>query len=174
MKKNFLAGFAGIFLLLAVNMPSNGQLAIPSTQPQGDFASLEKSAVKIESEKVSQKAVKDLAKSFRNLSGENWFQVRDGFVAMFTLDDIDHQVSYDKKGNWLFTIRSYRESKLSDDIRHMVKSSYYDYDINLVQEVEKPVTPKAYIIQLTGKTEIIKLKIFDGEMQVLQRFNKSE
>ena len=151
MKKIFLTGFAGMFLLLAVNIPSNGQLAIPNTQPQGDFASLEKSAVKIESEKVSQKAVRDLAKSFKNLSGENWFKVRDGFVAMFTVDEIDHQVSYDKKGTWLFTIRSYGESKLSDDIRHMVKSSYYDLTLTWYRKSKSPPLPKLTLSSLQGR-----------------------
>lgn len=175
MKKNFLTSITGMFLFLVLNMAANGQMVSTNTRVAEDFISATTPhSSSIESSKVNQKAVKDLAKSFKNVSGEQWYAVQDGFVAMFNLDDIDHQVSYDKKGNWLFTIRSYRESKLPDDIRHMVRSSYYDYDINLVQEVEKPVTPKAYIIQLVGKTELMKLKIFDGEMQVLQRFNKSK
>jgi hypothetical protein len=174
MKKNFLTGFTGMFLLLVISVSSNGQLGITNGQLSGDLTSFEKSAVKIESGEVSQKAVRDLAKSFKNVSGENWYGVKDGFVAMFDAGDIQYQVSYDKKGNWLFTIRSYRESTLPDDIRHMVKSSYYDYSINLVQEVERPVASKAYIIQLVGKTDLLKLKIFDGEMQVLERLNKSE
>jgi len=174
MKRNFLTSLAAMLLSLVVSISSNGQLGVSNGQLSGDFASFEKSAVRIESSKVSQKAVKDLAKSFKNVSGENWFEVKDGFVAMFDAEDIQYQVSYDKKGNWLFTIRSYRESKLPEDIRHMVKSTYYDYSINLVQDVEKADTPIAYIIQLIGKTELIKLKIFDGEMQVLQTLNKSE
>ena len=174
MKKNLLTVFTGLFLLLVLSVPSSGQLGITNAQLSGDFTSFEKSANKIESGKVSPKAVKDLAKSFKNVSDENWYEVKDGYVAMFDAEEIQYQVSYDKKGNWLFTIRSYRELNLPDDIRQIVKSNYYDYSINLVQEVEKPVTPKAYIIQLVGKTELLKLKIFDGEVQVLQRLNKSE
>ena len=113
-------------------------------------------------------------RSYKDVSGEKWFEMKSGFVAMFSLDDIDYQVAYNKKGNWIRTIRSYGEVKLSQDLRHTIKSIYYDYDINRVQEIEKPVDPIAYIIQLVGKTELINLRICDGEMTVLQKFNKSK
>ena len=105
---------------------------------------------------------------------EKWFQVEEGFVAMFNLHDIDYQVAYDKKGNSLRTIRTYDETKMSQDLRHLVKSNYYDYEINLVQEVERPNSPTIFAIQLLGKIKVINLSVCDGVMEILQEFNKSE
>ena len=34
--------------------------------------------------------------------------------------------------------------------------------------------PITYVVQLLGKKELINLKIYDGEIEVLQKFNKSE
>jgi hypothetical protein len=176
MKKNLLTGFTGLFLILVVSIAANGQIAsTDNMQPSGDIISSAKpNSDPIASSKVHQKAVKDLAKSFKSLTGEKWYVLRDGFVAMFSLNGSDHQVCYDKKGNWLLTIRSYGEANLDHDVRHIVKSTYYDYEINLVQEVETPTAPKIYIVQLVSKTEIVSVKVIDGEMQVLQKFIKSE
>ena len=174
MKKNIFTGITGISLLLMTCIAANGQVASTNMQPSGDFASLEKSATIIESDKVNQKAVKDLAKTFKNVSDEKWLELKDGFVAKFSITDINYQVAYDKKGKWVYTIRTYGETKLSEDVRHLVKSTYYDYSINLVQEIETPANSVIYIIQLLSAKEIISLRISDGEMQVLQKYKRLE
>jgi hypothetical protein len=60
------------------------------------------------------------------------------------------------------------------DLRHIVKSTYYDYAINLVQEIERPNESTVYLIQLTDKTALINLKVCDEEVEEVQRFKKSE
>ena len=177
MKKNFLTAFTGIFLLLVTCIGANGQLVSDNMQPSGDFDPFGKVVSKnapIDRNNVNSRVVKNFIRSYKDVSGEKWFEMKSGFVAMFSLDDIDYQVAYNKKGNWIRTIRSYGEVKLPQDLRHTIKSTYYEYDINRVQEIEKPVDPIAYIIQLVGKTELINLRICDGEMTVLQKFNKSK
>jgi len=72
------------------------------------------------------------------------------------------------------TIRSYSEDKMPTDLRHIVKSSYYDYEITRVHEIETPLDPITYVVQLTGEKELINLGIYDGQIEVLQKFNKSK
>ena len=100
--------------------------------------------------------------------------MKEGFVAMFNYNDMDYQVAYTKKGNLLRTIRSYNEDNMPTDVRHIVKSTYYDYEITRVHEIEIPLNPITYVVQLLGKKELINLKIYDGEIEVLQKFNKSK
>jgi hypothetical protein len=177
MKKTLLAGFAGIFLLLVTCIAANGQLASDNMQPSGDFDPFGKIVSKnapVDRNGVNSRVVKNFVRSYKNVSNERWYKLQDGFVSMFNLDDINYQVAYGKKGNWIRTIRSYSEDKLSEDLRYMVKSIYYDCSINLVQEIENPVDPVTYIIQLKGKTQIINLRIRDGEMTVLKKYTRSE
>ncbi len=179
MKKNLLTSFSGIFLLLIVCVTARGQLASTGIQPSEDFVSSGKAFSKnvlgiVDRNSVNSKAVKNFVKSFKDVSDEKWLELKDGFVAKFAITDINYQVVYDKKGKWVYTIRTYGETKLSGDVRHLVKSTYYDYGINLVQEIETPANPVIYVIQLLGEKEIISLRIYDGEMQVFQKFNKSE
>ena len=178
MKKSFLSRFTGICLLLVITIAANAQLSFKQETLKGN-ADFEKSASKdvsdeVEMKNVNRKAVKDFALSFKNVTDEKWFKQRDGFVAMFTLDDIDYLIAYDKKGRKAYTIRNYNESKLPVDLRHIVKSTYYDYAITVVQEIETPFNPITYIVHLEGKTELINLRICDGKMEEWQKFKKSE
>jgi hypothetical protein len=177
MKKIILSSISGIFLMLFGI--ASAQLAHTVAQSAGDFAFFKEPASKNSSHvakdtRVNARVMRDFLKSYKNVSDEKWVELKDAFVALFNLDEIDYQVAYAKNGNRIRTIRSYRENKLPQDIRHMVKSTYYDYAINVVQEIEKPRDPLVYIIQLIGNTEIIKLIVCDGEITKLQKFKKSE
>jgi len=179
MKGELLAGFAGIALLLTICVAANGQLSGSELEPRGKIIffdrSVSKNAPGLDATvNVNRRAVKDLERRFKNAFTENWYNVPDGFVASFTLYDIRHQVAYDKKGSWLYTIRNYDETNLPADVRHIVKSTYYDYNIFLVHEIEKPSHGLTYIIHLEGKTSLINLRVFDGELEEWQKFKKSE
>ena len=179
MKKNLLASLAGIFLSLVVSMAANGQIASISPKFSSNISPAKTSEAKsattiIEASNVNQRAAKDLTKNFKNRSNERWLKVADGYIAKFNLSDMAHQVAYNKKGKWVYTIRTYDEWKLPADVRHMVKSSYYDYNITLVQEIATPDNPLTYIVHLEGNTQFINLKVSDGEMEEWQNFTKSK
>lgn len=177
MKKNLIACFTGMSLLLFMNIPANAQLSFvkvetSKTNPFNE-STVSNASDNIEPSAVSHKAVKDFDRNFKNANAK-WYQVENQFVAMFTADDVSYQIAYDKKGHKLYSIRNYDENKLPVDIRHNVKSTYYDYTITLVQEIEMPLKPLTFIVHLDGKTDLINLRISDGEMDVWQKFNKSK
>jgi hypothetical protein len=43
-----------------------------------------------------------------------------------------------------------------------------------VHEIETPLNPVTYLVQLVGEKELLNLGIYDGEMEVLEKFNKSK
>jgi len=177
MKKNLIACFTGMSLLLFMNIPATAQLSFVKvetsrTNPFNE-STVSNASDNIEPSAVNHKAVKDFDRNFKNANAK-WYQVENQFVAMFTADDVSYQIAYNKKGNKLYSIRNYDESKLSADVRHNVKSTYYDYTITLVQEIDMPLKPLTFIVHLDGKTDIINLRIRDGEMDEWQKFKKSK
>jgi len=100
----------------------------------------------------------------------------DGYRAKFTIkgakSDITYKVDYDKKGNWTHTILSYDEKELAKDIRDQVKMNYFDYSIVYVDCVMMPHNQNTYVIHLEGATNWINVRIADGEMDELQKYNK--
>jgi len=175
MKKAFLI-ISGVWLLVSTVIVVNGQLASNNVKQSGRFVILNKT----ESEhatyagRVDPPVIRNFLRTYKDVSDEKWIEVKEGFVAMFKYNDIDYQVAYTKKGNLVRTIRSYNEDKMSPELRHIVKSTYYDYEISRVHEVETPLNPITYFVQLVGKKELINLGVYDGETEVLQRFNESK
>lgn len=123
---------------------------------------------------INLKAIRDFTKEFKQAQDATWFVIDDGFVVKFKQNGIETRADYNKKGIRLHTIRTYDESKLPTGIRHQVKSTYYDYDIVQVQEIEKPANAFTYIVHLEGKTKLINLRISDGDMEEWQKFDKSK
>lgn len=125
---------------------------------------------------INSKAIRAFEKSFKNASGERWYEMPDGYRAKFTIkgmkSDITYKVDYDKKGSWTHTILSYDEKELAKDIRDQVKTNYFDYSIVYVDCIMMPHNQNTYVIHLEGATNWINVRIADGEMDELQKYNK--
>ena len=61
--------------------------------------------------------------------------IQGGYRANFTLKGIYYRLDYDKKGNWLHTIKYYDVRKLPTEVRRLVVSTYLDYTITKIEEI---------------------------------------
>jgi hypothetical protein len=120
---------------------------------------------------VSAKAERSFKKSFKNASDEKWYAVADGYRVKFVDDGeqskIIYSVAYDKKGNWLGTIRSYDGKELDKGIKYWVKTRYLDYSVTWVEEVVLQQAEPVYFIHLKSQTKWIELKISGDDMEEL-------
>ncbi len=119
-------------------------------------------------------AIRDFLDRFNKVDNALWFAVpQGGFEAYFILDGYGDRVIYDKKGGWQLSLLIYNEDKLPRDIRSLVKSTYFDFNITLVEEVHT-VEGIEYIIYLEDKSNIRVLKVTEaGEMELFQDLIKS-
>jgi hypothetical protein len=130
------------------------------------------SATAIDLSTINTKAIKDFASKFGTSLNETWYQIKDGFVSNFKLDGFTNRVYYDKKGRWQYTVKTYGEKKLPRDIRSIVKSTYYDYSIVMVEEVQS-ADNMIYVIHIDGENDFKKLRVSkDGELDVMEAFTK--
>ena len=121
---------------------------------------------------IHTKAVKDFTKTYKNAGDARWFVISDGFLAEFKQGGIKTKVFYDRKGRGVGSIREYLEDQLPRNIRHIVKSQYYDYNIYYVQEVS--VSDKiAYLVKIEDKTSLKTIRVLNGEMTEIEAFKKS-
>ncbi|MGZ8541331.1 MAG: hypothetical protein ACXWV6_11820, partial [Chitinophagaceae bacterium] len=93
------------------------------------------------------------------------------FVVYFTSEDIKSFVYYNNKGVFEFMIRYYNEEKLPADVRHLVKSNYYDFSIYHVTEVTRN-NKIAYAVKMEDKTLWKTVKVVDGEMELMEEYSK--
>jgi len=121
---------------------------------------------------VNSKAVKDFRTRFNQVSSTMWFSDQNGYESYFILNGFGDKAFYDKKGRWQYSLIFYGEDKLPKDIRGIVKSTYYDLSITLVEEVQT-TEGMAYVVHLEdkGNIKIVKLSS-EGEMETIQELTK--
>jgi hypothetical protein len=177
MKKTFFAGFT--WLLLTCTIYSQNSRSTAKLAPGFSFAgfissseelSIARDSITVLLNEISTKAVRDFARDFKNVPDAKWFKKENGFAVFFAGDSIQTWIFYDKSGNRECVIRDYSENRLPGEIRHIVKSTYYDFSIYLVNEVTiNDIT--GYIIKIRDKNSLKEIKVVDGEMEVMREYN---
>jgi len=167
MKKISFVSLAGIFVT-SLSLNVNAQDGLDKIQPLNV-------AVRVSRNDINSNTLRHFLKHFNDASTEKWYATADLVVALFSFGDIDYRVDYNSRnGNWIETFRTYSEAKMSADLKEVVRSSYHDYTIFQVQEIEQPLHPLNYIVHLEGKARLINVRIYNGEMQEDQNFRQSE
>jgi hypothetical protein len=130
------------------------------------------------------KAVRNFTSRFKNVSDVKWGKLDKGFfVVSFAMNGIRTRVLYDKTGTIQKIIRDYEEDKLHPDIRHRIKTMFYDFNIYHVTEVNwydyrKFAYVSAYIAILQDNNtsdDKISWKIvkIEDEMEVIREYTLS-
>ena len=88
---------------------------------------------------VNIKAVRDFIRSHVQVTDPKWFRTEGGYLASFLSKGIFRKIVYDHNGRWLYNLLEYTEDNLAFEVRHMVKSRYYDNDILLIPNQMSPL-----------------------------------
>lgn len=122
---------------------------------------------------ISIKAARDFAERYPEVEEPRWYIAKNGFIVRFELDSIDSRSAYNLRGAWVYTIKVYPEKKMARSVRHLVKSTYYDYTITQIEEIDRPNEHKVYIVHMYDSTTWKNVQVRDGELKVLEEFKKS-
>lgn len=179
MKNKFFICMAGTVLALAMINPGFSQKRNQSWS-KVPLLSFEKVAPQFPAvssgyiNDISSKAIRDFIRRFDSTVGENWSKITNGYIAFFEKDNIRFKVYYDSKGYWDNTMRTYTEKYLPFDVRHAVKSTYYDFNIYHVTEIESHDQPLIYFIYLRkgeDETSFKTITYSAGEMEEVEPYN---
>ncbi|HEX4850097.1 MAG TPA: hypothetical protein VFV08_04780 [Puia sp.] len=130
---------------------------------------------------INTKALKNFRRDYKNAVNEDWTSIANsggsktegGYVCRFTLNDVTERAYYDNKGNWRFTIAGYSDEKLASDIHNSIKSTYYDYTITFVNEIDFAGGSKIYLVQISDKQNLKVVRVSDGQLDVIEEFKTS-
>ena len=178
MKKKTFICIAGTILTLTTLNPAFSQEAniyLPedSLLSSKEFSSPFPSVSPGHINNISSRAIRDFIRRYDYTTGEKWYQLTKGYVAFFEKDNVSFIVSYDIKGYWISTMRTYTEKYLPSAVRHPVKSAHYDFNIYLVREIESNDQPLIYFIYLRkveDQTSFKNIVYSDGEMQEVEPY----
>jgi hypothetical protein len=123
---------------------------------------------------VNIRAMRDFVSRYGDVTDAAWHRSNDSYIAVFYKDSIQHRVIYSNRGDLNYIMKYYEESRMPRNIRAQVKSTYYDYKIYVIQEIEVPEHPTVYIVNLQGETDWKKVKLCQGEMELMEEFKRGK
>ena len=133
----------------------------------------EKGSMIVNETDVNINAVRDFTKKYKNASGVKWVKNDNGSSVYFVMDGVKMRSSYNTKGRKEYTLKYYDESKLPTEVRHLVKSTYYDYTIVIATEVVRNENV-SYLIKMQNDIEFLTVKFDSGELSVFERTTKEK
>jgi len=175
MKKNLIALVIVSVATLGGISGANAQIVSNSGSLEYQMNATETKISMNEPAAISSRALRDFEYTNKNVAGESWTKLKDGFSVRFNSEGVRTAIYYDKKGNRSASIKIYGEEKMQHEIRHIVKSTYYDYNILYTQEIETLDSDgvPTYIVCVDDKTKIKMIMIHDGEMSIWKEFKKT-
>jgi len=183
MKKAFVYGVAGLVLpwsitsisysqtsgnVAKLKMPPPVEKIIPASK-QLDAAGSTEFNFRNE---ISSNAVRNFMKDYKYVANAKWSKLGNGYyVVNFTVDSIRTRIVYDRAGNCENIVRYYFENRLPPEVRHLVKSTYYDFSIyHIIEPTLNGIT--SYLVKMEGPTTWTTVKVVDGEMEVFEEYLK--
>ena len=114
-------------------------------------------------------------KSFRKLFGEKpdakWSKSDNDFVASFKENKMTTYVYFSNNGTINYTVKHYFEDQLPENVRHTVRSNFYDYSITNVSEIHKD-NVAWFFVKVQDKASIKTIRVIGEEWEVVEDITK--
>jgi hypothetical protein len=121
---------------------------------------------------INTRARRNFKKCCAMAINEHWVATGNGCMVRFINDHVLNQVNFDRKGNQLRSMKYYGEDKLLPETRDLIKRCYPGLSVTTVTEIKKK-NATIYILQLENKTRLTKLRIYNGEWDVMENYSKN-
>src|SRR5689334_15708909 len=165
MKKYTLAGMLMPAILIMLCSCAGSRVNSNTVSSSGtDFkeAKIKKDSHPVFRNEISIKAVRHFKKFFPNVQDEKWYVITNGYMVKYKDGDVNTRVDYDLQGKWTYTIRYLTEKKLPKDVRKLVRSTWYDYAISSIEEIEVE-RDYIYIVHIHEGDDWKMIRVADGE-----------
>ena len=117
-------------------------------------------------------AARHFSKKFSKAEDAMWVEGDNGTSVYFKINGLNMRSTYSKTGRNEYTLKYYDDSSMPRALRHMVKSTYYDYSIQLVTEIVRNRTTY-FLVKMQNANQILTLRVVDGEISVFEKIEKS-
>ena len=123
----------------------------------------------------NEKAIKNFKKEFKDATTPVIYAGNDGFILKSIADGHNVTSAYDKKGNWVYTIKLYPSENLAKDIIDVVKDGYDSkgYFITMMEKVDQPGDKSVYVVHMQNNNEYKTLRVSNNEVELVHEFQKA-
>jgi len=123
---------------------------------------------------VNLNTLRDFMKRFPSVTDVKWKKVENDYVATFIVESNQTMVRYQGNGKWAYTINRYdNEKKLPEEVRVMVRKTYYDYAITHIDEIHLAEQPNTiYLVLIEDDKTFKTIRVCEGEMEEIHELIK--
>ena len=125
----------------------------------------------IGTDKAAVRATRDFWERAGDPTDTRWYKLAAGYMAEYYEGATQAHYLYDQKGNFSYSMLTYTEKEMPAEVRHLVRSNYYDFTIGWVKEVNEAETT-AYVVHIEDAALWKDLVVQNGEIRVLHAYYK--
>lgn len=172
MKKIFLVR---LFVFAATTLLSTGAFSQLSAKSSFSGTSVSADKMALESMKsINTKMHNHFSKNFKNATEIRIRPEADHTQISFKENGISNSVQYSSKGKWKYSLRTYDESKLSDNIRNDVEVAYPGYKVfGFVNEVDV-LNKTATLVMIENRDSWKRVRVVDNDIDIYEEYKKAK
>jgi len=122
---------------------------------------------------VNAKINKAFGQFFKNATHLRWYEINKKFLVKFIQNDQENRALFTKTGQLVYHISYGTEQHLPAEVRHLVKSNYYDQSITRVLKVNQD-NRNIWVISMEDAKDYIMARVEDMELEETQRMHKTK
>jgi hypothetical protein len=123
--------------------------------------------------KVNAKIDRAFSQFFQNATNLRWYEVEKKMLAKFIMNERENRALFTKNGELVYQLAYGTEAFLPQEVRHLVKSKYYDQTITRVLKVNQDKRT-IWVIRLEDAKDHIMARVEDMELEETQRLHKAK
>jgi hypothetical protein len=120
----------------------------------------------------NEKALKDFNKQFKNSVTPDITLSKGGLILQAQVDGHKVTSAYNKKGNWVYTVKLYPTESLAKNIMSIVKRNYDDYYISSMEKIDQPGDAPVFIVYMRNQDSFKTVRVVGNDVELVQDFKK--
>ena len=156
--------------IMLVSSAVSQELAVNTNKKEKTFTAtedLESSGETCSIDRVSTKVLRSFYLSFGEKEDAIWSKTTKGFVVWFKDQKRSTYVYFRPNGAIDYQLHRYFEEELPKDVRHIVRSNFYDYTITHVSEVHNDDSI-SYFVKIEDKASLKTVRVTGNEYAVIE------
>ena len=162
MKKLIIPFLLGGLIFTAGTQIASAQVVLKEVTISGTTSKVE----------ITKKVSEAFDRLFKGATASTWYTANKRFIVNFILDDQKHKAEFTGGGQLLYVLVYGNEKQMPQDVRTVVKSKYFDYNINSTVKINIDGRT-VWLVNIEDASKFYVLRVEDGEMNILDDIKKS-
>jgi len=170
MKKLICSFGVMVTLILSTYDISQAQLrALSPSLASDNYNATGKAKSNAKFEASKDKATKNFNKKFKTSAPVRWSTDENFIQAYYKEGDVTTRVTYNIKGKWFRTIKSYDAPNLEKRVANAIKRKFRGYEISCINEVQEG-SVHCYFVNIVKDKDFKQVIFYLGEIMIHQEF----